>query len=76
MINITLLKKTFQSYADEGHELRGVLEHVYRSMQEFFEECLSLDSDESSKDREADTWRLANRLLFYHRFMAFLRLQT
>lgn len=55
MINITLLKKTFQSYADEGHELRGVLEHVYRSMQEFFEECLSLDSDESSKDREADT---------------------
>ncbi|XP_045472394.1 dipeptidyl peptidase 4 isoform X3 [Harmonia axyridis] len=45
----------YQSYADEGHELRGVLEHVYRSMQEFFEECLSLDSDESSKDREADT---------------------
>ncbi|XP_044752432.1 dipeptidyl peptidase 4 isoform X2 [Coccinella septempunctata] len=45
----------YQSYADEGHELLGVLEHVYRSMQEFFEECLSLDSDETSKDREADT---------------------
>lgn len=36
-----------QSYADEGHELSGVLEHVYRSMEEYFRDCLSLDADES-----------------------------
>lgn len=38
----------YQSYADEGHDLKGVLEHVYRSMQEFFEECLSLDTDDAT----------------------------
>lgn len=36
-----------QSYADEGHELSGVLEHVYRSMEQYFSDCLSLDADES-----------------------------
>ena len=41
-----------QSYADEGHELQNVLEHVYSSMQSFFEECLSLDLDEKDKDKD------------------------
>ncbi|CAH1368917.1 hypothetical protein MTP99_010420 [Tenebrio molitor] len=41
----------YQSYADEGHELQNVLEHVYSSMQSFFEECLSLDIDERDKDK-------------------------
>ncbi|XP_023309950.1 dipeptidyl peptidase 4 isoform X2 [Anoplophora glabripennis] len=42
----------YQSYADEGHQLEGVLEHVYRSMQTFFEECLNLDTEEKMKERE------------------------
>ncbi|XP_063918050.1 inactive dipeptidyl peptidase 10 isoform X1 [Zophobas morio] len=42
----------YQSYADEGHELQNVLEHVYSSMQSFFEECLSLDLDEKDKDKD------------------------
>lgn len=33
-----------QSYADEDHALSGVLEHVYRSMEDFLAECLSLDA--------------------------------
>ncbi|XP_036148283.1 inactive dipeptidyl peptidase 10 isoform X2 [Monomorium pharaonis] len=33
----------YQSYADEGHALRGVLEHAYRSMEDFLAECLALD---------------------------------
>lgn len=37
----------FQNYADEGHELKGVLEHVYRSMEDFLQECLSLDTEEA-----------------------------
>lgn len=37
-----------QSYADEGHLLLGVLEHVYRSMEDYLKECLSLDEDEQS----------------------------
>ncbi|CAG9840149.1 unnamed protein product [Diabrotica balteata] len=41
-----------QSYADEGHLLEGVIEHVYNSMQNFFEECLNLDTDEKAKERE------------------------
>ncbi|XP_044727006.1 inactive dipeptidyl peptidase 10 [Chrysoperla carnea] len=36
----------YQSYADEGHELVGVLEHVYRSMENYLQECLSLDIDD------------------------------
>ncbi|EAT40515.1 AAEL007764-PA [Aedes aegypti] len=36
----------YQSYADEGHELNGVLEHVYRTMEDFLKGCLSLDSDD------------------------------
>ncbi|XP_056631693.1 dipeptidyl aminopeptidase-like protein 6 isoform X1 [Diorhabda sublineata] len=42
----------YQSYADEGHQLEGVIEHVYNSMQNFFEECLNLDTDEKAKERE------------------------
>ncbi|KAJ8915617.1 hypothetical protein NQ315_003401 [Exocentrus adspersus] len=42
----------YQSYADEGHELKGVRQHVYLSMQTFFEECLNLDTDEKMKERE------------------------
>ncbi|XP_072401432.1 inactive dipeptidyl peptidase 10 isoform X1 [Diabrotica undecimpunctata] len=42
----------YQSYADEGHLLEGVIEHVYNSMQNFFEECLNLDTDEKAKERE------------------------
>ncbi|XP_023716434.1 inactive dipeptidyl peptidase 10 [Cryptotermes secundus] len=37
----------YQSYADEGHLLAGVLEHVYRSMEDFLQECLSLDEEQS-----------------------------
>ncbi|KAF7996285.1 hypothetical protein HCN44_001917 [Aphidius gifuensis] len=33
----------YQSYADEDHALSGVIEHTYRSMEDFFTECLSLD---------------------------------
>lgn len=35
-----------QSYADEGHELQGVLRHVYNSMEDYFIECLKLDTDD------------------------------
>ncbi|KAG5874725.1 hypothetical protein JTB14_037241 [Gonioctena quinquepunctata] len=42
----------YQCYADEGHQLDGVIEHVYSSMQQFFEECLNLDTDETAKERE------------------------
>ncbi|XP_049787849.1 inactive dipeptidyl peptidase 10 isoform X1 [Schistocerca cancellata] len=37
----------YQSYADEGHLLQGVLEHVYRSMEDFLKECLKLDVEQS-----------------------------
>lgn len=33
-----------QSYADEDHALTGVLEHAYRSMEDFLAECLALDA--------------------------------
>ncbi|XP_024889600.1 dipeptidyl aminopeptidase-like protein 6 isoform X1 [Temnothorax curvispinosus] len=33
----------YQSYANEDHALRGVLDHVYRSMEDFLAECLALD---------------------------------
>lgn len=36
---------SFQSYADEGHDLRGVTEHVYRSMEHYYQDCLSLDDN-------------------------------
>lgn len=36
----------YQSYADEGHQLVGVLEHVYRSMENYLQECLSLDVED------------------------------
>lgn len=38
----------YQAYADEGHRLEGVTEHLYRSMEHFLTECLSLDVDESA----------------------------
>ncbi|XP_025072942.1 dipeptidyl aminopeptidase-like protein 6 [Pogonomyrmex barbatus] len=34
----------YQSYADEDHALRGVLEHAYRSMEDFLAQCLALDA--------------------------------
>ncbi|XP_008194405.1 inactive dipeptidyl peptidase 10 isoform X2 [Tribolium castaneum] len=42
----------YQSYANEGHELENVLEHVYSSMQSFFEECLRLDVGEPANDKD------------------------
>ncbi|XP_015515915.1 inactive dipeptidyl peptidase 10 isoform X1 [Neodiprion pinetum] len=33
----------YQSYADEDHELTGVIEHAYRSMEDFLAECLTLE---------------------------------
>lgn len=36
-----------QTYADEGHDLVGVLEHVYSSMEHYFANCLSLDPDDT-----------------------------
>ncbi|XP_060517195.1 inactive dipeptidyl peptidase 10 isoform X2 [Cylas formicarius] len=45
----------YQSYADQGHELEGVQEHVYRSMQNFFEECLKLDTEEREPVETEDT---------------------
>ncbi|KAI8427643.1 hypothetical protein MSG28_002118 [Choristoneura fumiferana] len=36
-----------QTYADEGHELKGVIEHVYRSMEDYLRECLSLDPEDT-----------------------------
>lgn len=45
----------YQSYADEGHDLLGVLEHAYRSMEDHFQECLSLDIDDSEPKVSADT---------------------
>ncbi|SPP81613.1 prolyl endopeptidase FAP isoform X2 [Drosophila guanche] len=40
----------YQTYADEGHDLNGVLEHVYSSMEHYFAECLSLDPDDTKPD--------------------------
>ncbi|XP_013180978.1 PREDICTED: inactive dipeptidyl peptidase 10 [Papilio xuthus] len=37
----------YQAYADEGHDLKGVIEHVYRSMEDFLRECLSLDPEDT-----------------------------
>lgn len=42
-----LLISVFQAYADEGHDLKGVIEHVYRSMEDFLRECLSLDPEDT-----------------------------
>lgn len=38
----------YQAYADEGHRLEGVTEHLYRSMEHFLTECLTLDVDEGA----------------------------
>lgn len=54
--NFCKCQLSLQSYADEGHDLRGVLEHVYRSMEDFLTECLSLDTDEAKVTQ--DTWEL------------------
>ncbi|KAG8332084.1 hypothetical protein J6590_028071 [Homalodisca vitripennis] len=37
------------SYADEGHELLGVLPHAYGSMEDYLRKCLTLDSDEKQQ---------------------------
>ncbi|XP_061377760.1 inactive dipeptidyl peptidase 10 isoform X1 [Danaus plexippus] len=37
----------YQAYADEGHDLEGVIEHVYRSMEDYLLECLSLDPEDT-----------------------------
>ncbi|XP_075992085.1 inactive dipeptidyl peptidase 10 isoform X1 [Anticarsia gemmatalis] len=37
----------YQAYADEGHDLKGVIEHVYRSMEDYLRECLSLDPEDT-----------------------------
>lgn len=36
-----------QVYANEGHELENVLNHMYRSMEHRFTQCLALDEDDS-----------------------------
>lgn len=43
-----------QTYADEGHELTNVLEHVYKSMEHYLKECLSLDPD-NTKSEDANS---------------------
>lgn len=35
----------FQTYADESHDLNNVLEHVYKSMEHYLKDCLSLEDD-------------------------------
>lgn len=42
-----------QTYADEGHELSNVREHVYKSMEYYLTGCLSLDPDESKPGNHA-----------------------
>lgn len=34
-----------QTYADEGHLLTNVVEHVYKSIEDYLKDCLSLDPD-------------------------------
>lgn len=34
-----------QTYADEDHRLTNVVEHVYKSMEHYLKNCLSLDPD-------------------------------
>lgn len=36
--------------------ISGVLEHVYRSMEDFLTECLSLDTDEQPRAAEPASW--------------------
>ncbi|KAK9510675.1 hypothetical protein O3M35_005411 [Rhynocoris fuscipes] len=36
----------YQSYGDEGHDLSGVLDHLYLSMENYLSSCLSLDKNE------------------------------
>lgn len=43
-----------QTYADEGHELTNVLEHVYKSMEHYLKDCLSLDPD-NTKSEDANS---------------------
>lgn len=39
-----------QTYADEGHHLNNVIEHVYKSMEDYLKDCLSLDPDTTKND--------------------------
>lgn len=41
---------SIQTYADEGHELTNVLEHVYKSMEHYLKDCLSLDPDNTKSE--------------------------
>lgn len=41
---------SIQTYADEGHDLTNVLEHVYKSMEYYLKDCLSLDPDDTKSE--------------------------
>ncbi|XP_031617317.1 inactive dipeptidyl peptidase 10 isoform X1 [Contarinia nasturtii] len=43
----------YQTYADEGHELSNVLEHVYKSMEHYLKDCLSLDPDDEKTEADS-----------------------
>lgn len=45
----------FQTYADEGHELTNVIEHVYKSMEHYLKDCLSLDPDNTKAEGDSST---------------------
>lgn len=45
-----------QTYADEGHHLNNVIEHVYKSMEDYLKDCLSLDPDTTKNDGLARHW--------------------
>lgn len=42
-----------QTYADEDHELSNVQEHVYRSMEHYLQDCLSLDPDDTKPEAKS-----------------------
>lgn len=69
--NIHTCQFSFQTYPNEGHELQGVLEHVYRSMEDFFQECLSLDTDDPRAP--PDTWdSITPQQICHHLHRSFL----
>ncbi len=47
---MTIISYKLKAYADEGHNLNGVTEHVYRSMEDYFRRCLSLDPDDEKPE--------------------------
>lgn len=36
----------FQTYADEGHSLEGVVTHLYKTMEAYFDETFDLTDEE------------------------------